>query len=298
MNQTRRSRLVCAIAAFLALAVCASSAAAQGVTTASMTGVVKDAQGAVIPGASVVAVHDPSGTTYEAVTQADGRFFIQGMRVGGPYRVSASLPGFTTEVKNNLTLSLGVAQDVEFSLRVAAVAETITVVGQSDPVFSSSHTGAATAVLRSGRINDMARLSPQYSGSGNFAGQDNRFNNITIDGSYFNNSFGLAGQPGDRTGVAPISLEAIEQVQVSVAPFDVRQGNFVGAGVNTVTRSGTNNFVGSGYYRYRNDSYVGTEAAGQAVNPGTFKTTTAGEWLGGPIVQNKLFFFESFESQK
>ncbi|PYQ81064.1 MAG: hypothetical protein DMG03_20875, partial [Acidobacteria bacterium] len=134
MNQTRRSRLVCAIAACLALAVCASSTAAQGVTTAAVTGVVKDAQGAVIPGASVVAVHEPSGTTYEAVTQADGRFFIQGMRVGGPYKVTASLAGFTTEVKNNLTLTLGVAQDVEFSLKIAAVAETITVVGQSDPV--------------------------------------------------------------------------------------------------------------------------------------------------------------------
>jgi hypothetical protein len=285
----------------------ASPAPAQGVTTASMTGVVKDAQGAVIPGASIVAVHEPSGTTYESVTQADGRFFIQGMRVGGPYKVTASLAGFTTEVKNNLTLTLGVAQDVEFSLKIAAVAETITVVGQSDPVFSSSHTGAATAVLReelatlptiSGRINDMTRLTPQYSGSGGFGGADNRMNNITVDGSYFNNSFGLGAQPGDRTNVAPISLEAIEQVQVSIAPFDVRQGNFVGAGVNTVTRSGTNSFVGSAYYRYRNESYVGTEAAGQTVNPGTFKTTNVGEWLGGPIVQNKLFFFESFESQK
>jgi len=282
-------------------------AAAQGVTTSSMTGIVKDAQGAVIPGVTIVAVHEPSGTTYEAITQADGRFFIPGMRVGGPYHATASLPGFTTEVKNNLTLSLGVAQDMEFSLKVAAVAETITVVGKSDPVFSSSHTGASTAVLReeldalptvSGRINDMARLSPQYGGSGSFSGQDGRMNNITIDGSYFNNSFGLAGQPGDRTGVAPVSLEAIEQVQVSVAPFDVRQGNFVGAGVNTVTRSGTNNFFGSAYYRYRNQSFVGTEAAGQKVNPGTFKTTTGGEWAGGPIVKNRLFFFESFENQQ
>src|SRR5262245_40360741 len=191
MNQTRRSRLVCAIAAFLASAMYASSAAAQGVTTASMTGVVKDAQSAVIPGASITAVHEPSGTTYEAVSQADGRYFIQGMRVGGPYKVTASLPGFTTEVRNNLTLTLGVAQDLEFTLKVAAVAETITVIGQSDPVFSSTHTGAATAVLReelatlptvSGRINDMARLSPQYGGLGTFAGQDNRLNNITVDG--------------------------------------------------------------------------------------------------------------------
>src|ERR1051325_3251316 len=259
MNHVKRSRAVCAIAVLFALSALASAAAAQGVTTASMTGVVKDAQGAVIPGASVVAVHESSGTNYEAVTQTDGRLFITGMRVGGPYKVTASLPGFTTEVQNNINLTLGVAQDLVFTLKVAAVAETITVVGRSDPVFSSSHTGAATAVLReelaslptiTGRINDMTRMSPQYTGSGGFAGADNRMNNITVDGAYFNNSFGLGSQPGDRTGVPPISLEAIEQVQVSVAPYDVRQGNFVGAGVNTVTRSGTNSFVGSGYYRY------------------------------------------------
>src|SRR3989449_7542412 len=315
MTHVKRSRLARANRALLILALVMSSALlwssgyayAQGVTTGSVTGVIKDAQGGVIPGATVTAVHEPSGTSYETVTQSDGRFFIQGMRVGGPYKVTASLAGFTTEVKNNLTLTLGVAQDVEFSLKIAAVAETITVVGQSDPVFSSSHTGAATAVLReelatlptiSGRINDMTRLSPEYSGSGGFAGADNRMNNITVDGSYFNNSFGLAGQPGDRTNVAPISLEAIEQVQVSVAPFDVRQGNFVGAGVNTVTRSGTNSITASVYHRFRNQSFVGKEAAGQAFNPGTFDTTNSGEWAGGPIVKNKLFFFESFEHQE
>ena len=124
-------------------------------------------------------------------------------------------------------------------------------------------------------------------------------NNITVDGSYFNNSFGLAGQPGDRTGVAPISLEAIEQIQVAVAPFDVRQGNFVGAGVNTVTRSGTNSFTGSAYYRTRNQSYVGKTAAGQTFNPGTFDTTDRGRvgWAARSC-RNKLFFFESFESQE
>ncbi|HZR25316.1 MAG TPA: carboxypeptidase regulatory-like domain-containing protein [Vicinamibacterales bacterium] len=314
----KRSRLVCAITAFLALAVYAAPAAAQGVTTASMTGVVKDAQGAVIPGVSVTAVHEPSGTNYEAVTQADGRFTMPGMRVGGPYKITAALQGFTTEVQNNITLSLGVAQDLEFTLKVAAVSETITVVGTSDPVFSSSHTGSATAVMRedlaalptiSGRINDFARLSPQYSGSGTFVGQDNRANNITVDGSYFNNSFGLGGQPGDRTGVAPISMEAIEQVQVSVAPYDVRQGNFVGAGVNTVTRSGTNMITGSIYRRMRSENcsvvgdptscsgYVGTTAAGNSFYPGQFSTYTTGGWLGGPIVKNKLFAFGSYEKQ-
>src|SRR6185295_8607597 len=225
-----------------------SSAYAQGVTTAAVTGIVKDASGGVIPGVTVTAVHQPSGTSYEAVTQGDGRFTIPGMRVGGPYTVTAQLTGFTSEVKNALMLALGVAQDLEFTLKVAAVSETITVVGQSDPVFSSSHTGAATAVMRedlatlptiSGRITDITRLTPQYGGNGSLAGQDNRANNMTVDGSYFNNSFGL----GDRTGVAPISLEAIEQVQVSVAPYDVRQGSFTGAGINTVTRSGTNSLT-------------------------------------------------------
>ena len=154
---------------------------------------------------------------------------------------SASLTGFTSEAKNNINVSLGVTQDLDFGLRVANIAETITVVGTSDPVFSSGRTGAATAVTRedlatlptiSGRITDITRLSPQAGGAGTFAGQDNRATNMTVDGAYFNNSFGLGvttGGIGDRTGVAPISLEAIEQVQVSVAPYDVRQGSFTGA---------------------------------------------------------------------
>jgi Carboxypeptidase regulatory-like domain len=304
MSRSISSTLALAIS--LALLAPAGSAFAQGVTTSSVAGTVRDDQGQVIPGASITATHEPSGTVYEAITQADGRFFIPGMRVGGPYSVSATLTGFNTAVQKDLTLSLGVTQDLQFTLKVAAISETITVVGTSDPVFSSSHTGAATAVLReelatlptiTGRINDITRLTPQYGGSGTFSGQDNRMNNITVDGSYFNNSFGLGGQPGDRTGVAPISLEAIEQVQVSVAPYDVRQGNFVGAGVNTVTRSGTNMIQASVYRRMRNESFVGTEAAGQAFNPGTFNTYTTGVTAGGPIVKNKLFAFGAYEKQ-
>jgi hypothetical protein len=255
----------------------------------------------------VTAVHEPSGTSYEAVTQADGRFTIPAMRVGGPYKVTASLTGFGTDAKNAVEVLLGSATDLEFSLKVAGVTEEVTVVGNRDATFSSQRTGAATSVTRSelallptvsGRINDMARLTPQFSGGGSFAGVDNRMNNITIDGSYFNNSFGLAGQPGERTQVAPISLEAIEQVQVSIAPFDVRQGNFVGAGVNTVTRSGTNRLNGSFYHRYRNEDYVGTEAAGLPFNPGTFITKTTGFWVGGPFIRNKLFGFTSYEQQE
>src|SRR6266540_720386 len=290
-KNSRWSRCFCAIAVVCALVASAGSAAAQGVTTGSIAGHVADPQGAVVPGATVTAVHVPSGTQYEAVTQEDGRFFIPAVRVGGPYKVTATLQGFGTETKNDLTVSLGTSADLSFTLKVAGVAEEVTVHGEIDPTFSSQRTGAATAVTRtelatlptvSGRINDLTRLSPQYGGAGSFAGQDNRMNNITVDGSYFNNSFGLAGQPGDRTGVAPISLEAIEQIQVSVAPYDVRQGNFVGAGVNTVTRSGSNNFTGSFYRRMRNESFVGTEAAGLTFNPGTFTTYNTGVWAGGP----------------
>ena len=293
----------------VALVVCvaAGSAAAQGVTTGSMGGIVTDAQGAVVPGATVTAVHEPSGTSYEAVTQGDGRFAILGMRVGGPYKVTAELAGFGSQTKDAVQVNLGTSTDLEFTLSVAAVTEQVTVKGTSDATFGSQRTGAATAVTRaelallptvSGRINDITRLTPQYSGNGSFGGVDNRMNNITVDGSYFNNSFGLQGQPGDRTGVAPISLEAIEQIQVSVAPYDVRQGNFVGAGVNTVTRSGTNKLTGSFYYRYRDDGYVGTEAAGLPFNPGTFTTKNTGFWVGGPFIKNKLFGFTSFEKQE
>jgi hypothetical protein len=283
----------------------AGPASAQGVTTGTMTGVVADAQGGVIPGATVTAVHDPSGTTYETVTQGDGRFSIPGMRVGGPYTVTVTLTGFETQAKKEQVVSLGVASDIPFTLRVAGIAEQVTVTAVTDPVFSSSRTGAATAVNRmelatlptiSGRIGDITRLTPQAAGQ-SFAGQDNRLNNITVDGAYFNNSFGLAGQPGDRTGVAPISLEAIEQIQVNVAPYDVRQGNFVGAGVNTVTRSGANAFTASIYHRLQNESFVGTEAKGLAFNPGQFTTRLTGGWAGGPIVKNKLFFFGNFEDE-
>ena len=295
---------------------------AQGVTTGAINGVVSDAQGAVIPGASVTATHVPSGTTYEAVTQGDGRFFMPGVRVGGPYKVSASLTGFNTETQNDIQVSLGVAADLNFKLKLATIAEEVTVIGHTDPVFSSGRTGAATAVLRedlaslptvTGRITDITRLTPQYGGSGTFAGQDNRANNVTVDGSYFNNSFGLGvttGGIGDRTGVAPISLEAIEQIQVNVAPYDVRQGSFTGAGINTVTRSGTNKITASAYYRTRDEDcsdltkvdtcsgFVGTTASGQRFNPGNFKTKTKGVWAGGPIIKNRMFAFGSYEKQE
>lgn len=277
---------------------------AQGVTTAGLNGLILDQIGEALPSANIIAVHVPSGTTYGANSRVDGRFYIPGMRVGGPYTVTVSYVGFEKQVQENIFLTLGVSTDTKFTMREKNIEiGEVTVFAQRDAIFSSDRTGAATSVgiealqtlpTISRRIGDFTRLTPQASGS-SFAGQDNRLNNITVDGSYFNNSFGLAGQPGDRTGVSPISLDAIEQVQVNIAPYDVRQGNFVGAGVNTVTKSGTNEFSGSAYYQFRNESLVGTKAKDLDFVQGTFNYSQVGLRLGGPILQNKLFFFLSFE---
>ncbi len=290
---------------------------AQGVTTGAIAGLVNDSAGGPLEGARVVAVHGPSGTTYTAITRADGRFTIPGMRVGGPYRVSAARLGYRQEVQNGVTVTLGVTSDLTFQLAQASVQlEAVTVqTTVAGSIFSSGHTGAATTVSAdqlanlptiSRKVEDLLRLTPQYSGisqpssSGafsfvSFAGQDNRLNNMTIDGSYFNNSFGLGGQPGDRTGVAPVSLDALEQIQVNIAPYDVRQGNFVGAGINMVTKSGTNTFTGSAFYNTRSNSFVGTQAGPNTFNPGTFQYHDVGIALGGPIIKNRLFFFSDFE---
>jgi hypothetical protein len=306
MQWTRLMALVATLAAILGPV----PALAQGVTTGSMSGLVSDQSAQPVAGASVIAIHLPSGTTYETTTRADGRFLIPGMRLGGPYSVTVSYQGtgtaFEPATVDDAVVNLGVSTDLPITVRQIALAETVTVVASSSEVFSSTRTGAATVITRadvatlptvSARISDITRLTPQASGS-SFAGQDNRLNNITVDGSYFNNSFGLGGEPGARTNVAPISLESLEQVQVSVAPYDVRQGSFIGAAVNTVTRSGTNTLSASVYHRMRNDGWVGTEAAGNTVNPGTFTFRNTGGWAGGPIVKNRLFAFGTYENEE
>ena len=311
----RSSRALVAAAFFASLF--AGPLYSQGVTTSAIAGVVTDSAGTPVDGARVVAVHLPSGTTYSAVTQTNGRFTMPGMRVGGPYRVTVTQVGYRPEAQNGINLTLGVTSDVQFKLAHATVelAPLTVTAPPAGSVFSSERTGAATTVTTqqisklptiSRRVEDLLRLTPQYtatqqpSSSGalsfvSFAGQDNRLNNMTVDGSYFNNSFGLGGEPGDRTNVAPISLDALEQVQVNVAPYDVRQGNFVGAGINMVTRSGTNDYSGTLFYNTRDNSFVGTQAGPNKFNPGTFKYHNISGSVGGPIIRNKLFFFGNYE---
>ena len=304
-----RGRLLITAAIVAAFSLVAGvHAGAQSITTGAIGGTVNLASGGARADVRIVAVHLPSGTTYEGRSRQDGRYTLPGMRVGGPYRVTASAIGLEAQTRDDVYANLGGITDLDFTLREAAVQlGQVTVTAEGETVFSSSRTGAATTVTRevitglpslTRRIEDFARLTPQYGGNLSFAGQDNRMNNITVDGSYFNNSFGLAGQPGDRTNVAPISIDAVEQVQISIAPYDVRMGNFVGAGINTVTRSGTNQVRGSLYRQWRGDGLTGKKAGDFPFNPGQFDFSNVGGWVSGPIIPNRLFFFFSYEDEE
>lgn len=303
-----RQNLLKNLLAMVMLVLSTGYVLSQGVTTSGITGVVTEANGEPLPGANVVATHLPSGTRYGAVSNLEGKYSIPGMRVGGPYRVSVSFIGYSTQEVENIVLSLGTFSNVNVVLAEEGTELTEVVVTAEGSVFSSERTGASTSINNntisklptiSRNINDFTRLTPQSNGQ-SFAGQDSRLNNITVDGSYFNNSFGLGSgsNPGGRTGVSPISLDAIDQISVNVAPYDVRQGNFTGAGINTVTRSGTNEFEGSAYYFWRNNNNVGTQAKDNTFDPGEFKYRQIGFRVGGPIIKDKLFFFASFEDEK
>ena len=293
---------------FLLVALIISSATiiqAQ-VTTSSMSGRVTDAEGAVI-GATVIATHESSGTTYGTVTNLEGRFNLNGMRVGGPYTVEVTYIGYGAYTANNITLSLG----ENYSLNVVLSEETTTlgevVVTALRTKFSNQKTGAVTNITNaqidnlptvSRNIMDVTRLSP-YGGNGmSFGGADGRSSNFTVDGANFNNNFGLSsGLPG---GGNPISLEAIEEMQVVIAPYDVRQTNFIGGGVNAITKSGTNTFKASAYIYHRNENLRGDAVRGEQIEGARERdrNTSYGFTFGGPIIKNKLFFFVNGELAK
>lgn len=285
--------------------VAAFGAWAQGVTTATITGQVKDKDGEGLPGANIVALHLPSGTTYGSSSRVDGRFTLPGMRIGGPYKVTISFVGYQDYTQENIMLGLGQSYVLDAAMVETGV-ELQEVVISTNSIMNDERTGASTNIgvgtLNSmptiGRsISDFTRLTPQANGR-SFSGADSRFNNLTIDGSIFNNSFGLSDVPGGQTNSTPISLDAIQEVQVNIAPFDVRQGGFTGAGVNAVTRSGTNEISGSVFFNTRNEKFVGDKAKGENVVTQDFSVNQRGFRIGGPIIKDKLFFFINGEQER
>lgn len=292
----------------IGLAMCMVLSAFAQVTTSSLGGRVVDESGKPAVGVAVVATHEPSGTVYGVITNENGRYTITGMRAGGPYRVEISSLGYQTLKFTDLNLLLAEASSLNATLKEDAemLGEAI-VVAVADSKFSAQKTGAATNISSqqitslptvSRSITDVTRLSP-YGGNGmSFAGADGRTANFTVDGASFNNNFGLSSNlPG---GGSPISIDAIEEMQVVISPYDVRQTNFIGGGVNAITKSGSNKFKGSAYVYHRNENMRGNQSAGVEI-PGARdrdRSTVYGMTLGGPIIKNKLFFFVNAEYGK
>jgi len=304
--------LVCTgLIAILALAW-TPPAFAQGATTSSITGAVTDPDGVSLPGVTVTVVHEPTGTRYTAYTRGDGRFSVFNVRVGGPYSVAAELQGFAALQRTDLNVGLGEELEITFALQLQAVAETLTVTATSDPIINPSRTGATSLIptraleqmpTLNRSIADYARLDPYFKttdgGSGSataisVAGRNNRYNNIQIDGSVNNDLFGLAAQgtPGGQTETNAISLDAVKEINLLVSPYDVRQGGFTGGGINMVTKSGANDFHGTGFYYRRGNGMVGTIDDSEV---GTFSDNNFGGTVGGPIVRDRVFFFGSYE---
>lgn len=297
------------IAIALLLFLSSVSVGVSQVTTSAISGVVKSNSGEALVGATVQTTHTPTGTQYYATTNILGQFVVPAVRPGGPYTVVATYIGFTRGEVNGLNTVLGVTANVEIVLNpTTADLGEVVVTSTSSNTFSAERTGASLQLSRrvvnsiptlgSRTISSLAKYSP-YGDGRSFGAQDSRMNNFTIDGSQFNNGFGLgsSSEAGGRTGSSAISLDAIDQIQLNVAPYDIRQSGFLGAGINAVTRSGTNQIEGSVYRSYRDntDLYVGRTAAGVPVTASKFNETTNGIRLGLPIVKNRLFFFGNIE---
>ena len=274
------------------------------VTTSALSGKVTmaDTKEEVI-GATIQAIHEPSGTKYAAVTNANGRFTIQGMRNGGPYSVAISYIGYETKTFRNIVLELGETYNLNALLSEDANELTEVVVSGKASKFAAEKTGASTNINQrtiqelptiNRSIGDLAKLSPYYGGSNSFGGMNGKMSNFTLDGANLNNNFGLnSSLPG---GGNPISMDAIDEVQMVVAPFDVRQSNFIGGGINAVTKSGTNTFKGTAYFYYTNEDMHGNRVDGvQNSEPNPGEEKVYGFTLGGPIIKDKLFFFANYE---
>jgi hypothetical protein len=286
-----------------------TQAIAQGATTAAVAGVVGDEKGEGLPGASVVVIHEPTGTQYATITRDDGQFNIVNMRVGGPYKMTVSFVGFKDNVTSNLFLTVGQEYRKNLKMEVnAEVLDEVQIISTRGSVINSGRTGASTTIGNKAittlptlnrSLTDFARLDPRSNGGLSFGGRNALYNNTTVDGAYFNNAFGLQATIGSQAGASPVSIDAIDQFQVNIAPYDVRQGLSTGANVNIVTKTGTNEFSGSVYTFYRDTNTLSKKVDGLTSYrvPFAFDNTQFGARFGGPIMKNKAFFFVAYEQE-
>ncbi|WP_293897487.1 TonB-dependent receptor [Sphingobacterium sp. UBA5670] len=293
---------------FFALVMASYGAVQAQVTTSSVTGIVKEANGSLTSGATIKATHVPSGTVYTGSANAAGRFNLANMRVGGPYKIEVTYVGQDPIIYNDVYLQLGqpfvlnpVFADKNTTL------EEVTVTARR----GATKTGVSTIVGRkkieempaiSRSITDLTKLNPQANSQGDgfsFAGRNSLFNSLTLDGAQMNNAFGLSSLPGGQTGAQPFSLDAIEAIQINLSPYDVKQGGFTGAGVNAITKSGTNTVTGSAYWYFKNQDLQGYKVDGEKLpKTESYKNNQLGFSVGGPIIKNKLFFFLNGETTK
>ncbi|MEO5942809.1 MAG: carboxypeptidase regulatory-like domain-containing protein [Ferruginibacter sp.] len=273
------------------------------VTTSSISGFVKSDKGVALEGATITAIHEPSGTKYVTVSKKDGNYTLPNTRIGGPYTLTVGYVGYTTQTTNNISLTLGEPYNADITLSTNVSELSTVVVTAAGKAGARSKTGASTvfdsrmisslpSISRS--ITDFTRLTPQANGN-NFAGRDGRFNNLQIDGANLNNNFGLSTDPQPGGGASPISIDAYDEISVNIAPYDVRQSGFTGAGLNVITKSGTNTFHGTAYGYYRDQSFNGLNIGDVKLTATPQKNKVYGASLGGPIIKNKLFFFLNAE---
>ncbi len=281
------------------------------VTTATLHGIIKDVKGQPLPAITVIVEFRDAGIKQMLITKADGRFTVPNMRVGGPYTISVISVNYQEASQNNIYLDLGLNNTIEFMLEEKINALKDVTVSSGAKIFSNKRTGASTNISNrlltalptiSRSSDDYLRLSPSASPTYNglsFAGRNGQYNNFSLDGAVFNNPFGLdAPTPGGQTNAQPISLDAIDQIQINIAPYDVTQAGFTGAGINTVTKSGSNNFSGTMYGFYRNKGLTGKKVEKEKFQIPGLSQLQAGFAFGGPIVKNKFFFFTSFETEQ
>ena len=285
----------------------------QANTTGSISGFVKDAQGKALQRATVTAEHLPTGTKTGAFSGTTGRFTILGVKVGGPYKVTVSMVGYEKQERSDIAIAINQTYTINFTLSdKAQFTEDVVVTADRNDIISSQRTGASQKVSQNDikslptiarSLQDYTRLSPLIISSttdgSSVAGRNSKYNNIAVDGAIMGDAFGLSatGTPGGGAGTQPIPLDAIDQFQVSISPFDVREGGFTGGLINAITKSGTNKYAGTAYYYGRNESFVGNNPVTDAAYP-DFSENQLGASVGGPVIENKLFFFGNFEMRK